>query len=259
MSVIATAVTDYGGELLRENPVRVLTGALDEAALARVMTENRVTAVIDATHPYAGNISRIAADVTASLAIKYIRYLRPVATFDDHPLIYRAATWAEAAELAMEAADGAIRMAGAPVKTAGTGKTVFLTIGSKNLRPFVEMAGKKGIRVVARVLPDPGVLAACLELGLKPRDIIACQGPFGEDLNRAMLAHYRAGVLVTKDSGAVGGTEAKLAAAKAHSIPVVLVERPPEGNQSAMVSDIKKLIRMVSENDSGDNHTGTRE
>ncbi|MFZ5640850.1 MAG: precorrin-6A reductase [Bacillota bacterium] len=284
MPVMATAVTDYGGKLLRESTeergerpeiqgehlktpgkrqqVRILTGALDEASLARVITENRVTAVIDATHPYAGNISCTAEDITAKLGTTYIRYLRPAAAFDDHPLIRRAATWAEAADMAMEAAEASVR-------TAESGKTVFLTIGSKNLRPFTEAAKEKDIRLVARVLPDPAVLAECLKLGLMPRDIIACQGPFDESMNLAMLTHCRAGVLVTKDSGAIGGTEAKLAAARALHIPVVLVERPEEGKEGpdrnlnltgkTVVSDINKLIRMVSENESGDNHTGTRE
>lgn len=245
--VLATAVSEYGGELLRECPgARVLTGALDENALELVIKENQVAMLIDATHPYAEKISRMAEKTCEALGVKYFRYQRPAAEYADHPLIYRAATYTEAAEkavgLAAELAAGPA--GGEAARPARTARTVFLTTGSRNLRPFVEAAQKKSVRVAARVLPVPDVIADCLELGLKPQDIIACQGPFGEEMNRAMLAHYEAGVLVTKDSGTIGGTEAKLEAALAMNIPVVLVERPA-GAKGEVAEDIEELIRMV--------------
>lgn len=267
--VIATAVSEYGGELLRECPgARVLTGALDEKSLVQVLKDNRVTTLIDATHPYAEMISRLAEEACGSLGVRCFRYERPATEvlavdFSGHPLVHRAANYTEAAEKAAEivqkVAEAAKKEAETAPDAAASGKAVFLTIGSKNLRPFVEAAQEKGIRVVARVLPDPGVLADCLGLGLKPQDIIACQGPFGEEVNRAMLQHYGAGVLVTKDSGTVGGTEAKVNAALNLHIPVVLVERPLERAVAAtvdtdtvtgdlkkrVVSDIDQLIRMV--------------
>ena len=52
------------------------------------------------------------------------------------------------------------------------------------------------------------------------------QGPFGVEMNRAMLVHYRAEVLVSKESGGLGGTDAKLTAALELGVPVVLVQRP---------------------------------
>lgn len=52
-------------------------------------------------------------------------------------------------------------------------------------------------------------LAKAVELGYKPANVVCMQGPFEEDLNIAMIKHFNAKYLVTKDSGKAGGFEEK--------------------------------------------------
>ena len=52
------------------------------------------------------------------------------------------------------------------------------------------------------------------------------QGPFSLELNRELYKKYMAEVIVTKDSGRVGGTDTKAAAAMELGLPLVLIERP---------------------------------
>ena len=59
-----------------------------------------------------------------------------------------------------------------------------------------------------------------------PKQIVAMQGPFSLELNKAMFLNYQADVVVTKNSGSIGGTDTKLEAAKTLDLPVVVIDRP---------------------------------
>ncbi len=210
-NVLITVVSGYGAEMIPPvSPVEVLVKRLDAGELERVIHERRVRMIVDATHPYARAITETAWKAANDMGIPYIRYERPpVLTGTANNLIYRAGDYEKAAELAV-----------------GLGDTVFLTIGSKNVLPFIRAARECSKRIVARVLPDPEVLEQCLAAGLAPKEIIAVQGPFSCEMNMAMFREYGADVLVTKDSGLTGGTDTKLEAAMELAIPVVMIERP---------------------------------
>ncbi len=101
-----------------------------------------------------------------------------------------------------------------------------LTVGSKTMDVYARAAREAGVRLVARVLPTPEALAACAAAGLEPRDVVAMQGPTSAELDAALLRHLGATVLVTKDSGDVGGLGEKLRAAELAGAAVIVVERP---------------------------------
>jgi len=52
------------------------------------------------------------------------------------------------------------------------------------------------------------------------------QGPFSRELNRSMYEKYHADVIVTKNSGTIGGTDEKFQAAEDLGLPVVVIDRP---------------------------------
>lgn len=211
LQVLVTVASDYGAEMLPPDlPVEVLIGRLDAAALDRLLTERKIRLIVDATHPYARVITETAWEVSRNKKIPFIRYQRPPAAEGaGGDRIYRVNSYEEGAELVM-----------------GLGERIFLTIGSRNLAPFVKAARQAGRRIVARVLPDARVLEECAAMGMAPQDIIAIQGPFSLEMNLAMLREYGADVLVTKDSGTTGGADKKLEAAAALGIPAVIVARP---------------------------------
>jgi precorrin-6A/cobalt-precorrin-6A reductase len=228
--VLACAATPYGAGLLEgSGAVKISGRRLSGDEMGRLIDENSVKVLVDATHPYAQEASKVATDVCRFKKVQYIRYQRPASQIQEHPLIVHADGYQEAAEKAVELGD-----------------VIFLATGSKTLEVFLTEARKKGRRVVARVLPDPGVMKRCFELGLGPGDVVALQGPFSRELNLALLRHYNASVLVTKDSGAPGGTFEKLSAALELGIPVVVVGRPvppPEAVDS--ISELLERIREV--------------
>jgi precorrin-6A/cobalt-precorrin-6A reductase len=91
--------------------------------------------------------------------------------------------------------------------------SIFLTVGSKNLEKF-RVLWEIGKKVTVRVLPSSSAIKKCEDLGLKPKDVIAMEGPFTKELNYQMFKERNAEVVVTKESGIVGGVLEKFEAAK---------------------------------------------
>ena len=67
------------------------------------------------------------------------------------------------------------------------------------------------------------------------------QGPFSEEMNRAMLSFTKANILVTKESGPAGGFPEKLSAAKAMGVTVAVLRRKEESGVS--LEEVKKMIK----------------
>ena len=214
--VMAAAVTEYGKTILGSEGIAEVFIPSDpvnmEPELAGVVTANRVQLILDATHPWPGQLSEIARRVARDKGISYIRYARKETPLPEHSLIHRVNSWEEAAKLA-----------------GGLAGTIFLTTGSNNLEVFLHSPETRGRRIVVRILPEYRIVKKCQDMGVAPRDLVALQGPFSVKLNRAIFRAYRAGVIVTRDGGSTD-TEAKIKAALALNIPVVIIQRDRGNN-----------------------------
>lgn len=230
LQVLVTTVSEYGGSLAEESGLeRVLTGALSGDKLAEVIDSNKIRVIVDATHPYAGQISKLAMEAAARSGISYCRF-------------QRSATLPEGKKASnlhlVEDVEQAAKLA------AQLGDNIFLAIGSKGLADFIHNLPDKPLKVTARVLPDPVVMQQCLDLGLKPRNIIAMQGPFSYELNLAMFRACGANVLVTKDSGREGGATAKFTAAEEMELQLVVISRPKITYQNQF-SDFEGILNYI--------------
>jgi len=226
--VVISVATPYGAALARCGfDGEVLVGRRDAPGLAALIREREAEVVVDATHPFAVEARRNARRAAVQCQVPYLRFTRLPEPLPEHPLVKPCADFAAAAQLA-----------------AAHGPVIFLTTGSKTLPFFLPAARAAGRRVVARVLPEPEVIAACREQGLLPRDIVALQGPVTEELNRALFRAYGATVVVTKESGGSGGQAAKIKAALDLGIPLVVVRRPPE--EEVAIYDTAELVKRVA-------------
>lgn len=208
-SVMVSVTSHYGMELARRSVERVQAEAMTQAELERFIQENSVDLLVDATHPYAVNISRNAVSAAQKTGVSYLRYERPSSELPVYERLIMVPDMNSAAEVAVL-----------------SGKTVFLTVGSHTLPIFRNAAKEKSCRLIARVLPQPDVITDCLAAGFSPADIVAMQGPFSKDFNKAMFREYEADVVVTKNSGTAGGTDEKLKAAMELGLKLVVVGRP---------------------------------
>lgn len=218
--VTASVVSRYGAELLEAAQTKghdlvINDEPLDETAFVAYAKAHAIRAIVDASHPYAVNVSQNAMAAAQALGLPYVRYERDLTELTKSGLpakdLHIVHSYEEAAETA-----------------AALGDVVFLTTGSRNLKAFAEASALKqpGKTIIARVLPTPDVIAQCIHLGIAPGEIVALQGPFSTALNRELFLRYHADVVVTKNSGSVGGTDTKLAAAAELGLPVVVIDRP---------------------------------
>jgi precorrin-6A/cobalt-precorrin-6A reductase len=168
--------------------------------LKAYLAEHRTEAVIDATHPFAAQMSRNAAAACGDLQL-------PLAVFT------RPAWHAQAGDRWTSVAD-----IPASVEALGqSARTVFLTVGSLQLAAYARAPQH---RYIVRSIDPPAAIST-----LPSHRLILARGPFSVEDETALMRDERVDVLVTKNSGGAA-TEAKLEAARALGIEVVVVERP---------------------------------
>lgn len=204
--VTLCAATEYGRECAPQHAnIDTRTGRLDASQIEALLASERFDAVVDATHPYATEVSE-------NLASACVKQNVPL-----HRLLRRRRQFAQVVEVADAGAAAAF--------LATTQGNALLTTGSKDLAAYTAVPNYRE-RLFARVLSTPESVARCHELGFEGRNLIAMQGPFSEELNVAMLRQVDARWLVTKESGSAGGVEAKISAAEKIGAGVVMIRRP---------------------------------
>lgn len=214
--------TEYGEAVLKEHPLaHVHCGRMDQNQMREYMKQGAFAAVVDATHPYATEVTENIKAAVSDLALPYLRLRRGEDVPDDKEngstktaRIYHF-TSHEACAQALQKTEG----------------NILLTTGSKNLAVYTSTDGLKD-RLYVRVLPGMESLSLCVEQGICGKQILALQGPFKAELNEAILRQYRIACLVTKESGKSGGYREKLEAARRLDIPVYVIgrEKAPEGD-----------------------------
>ncbi len=194
--------TEYGETLLPEG-MKVHVGRLDAGEMEDLMADG-YTLVIDATHPYAVEVTKNIRTAADCAGLPCLRLLRQS---DEEDGCRKVPDMAAAADL-LEKLPG----------------NVLLTTGSKELDHFARPGLRE--RCFPRVLPMADSLERCLELGFPPKNIICMQGPCAKEMNVATLHQYHIDILVTKDTGGYGGFRAKAEAAKEAGCALLVVERP---------------------------------
>jgi precorrin-6A/cobalt-precorrin-6A reductase len=227
--VLISTATDYGYNIAHNSGLDVIKGKLDCKGLVALMDNYLIRLVVDASHPYAEEITKNTLDACRKKDITYIRYCRPLGESIDNPLVVEADSYQQAAEKAVELGD-----------------SIFLTAGSKNSGLFFKRLQAKNKRLIIRVTPDPAVIGELLNMGVSPADLIAMQGPFSEGINIEMLKHFKADVMITKESGKEGGYQEKISAAIKLGIPVVVIKRPPEppGAICSIMQTVEKALLL---------------
>lgn len=228
VTYISTA-TEYGMECVENIPnIRGVWGRMDEEAIGKFITEQKVDFVIDATHPYARIVTENIKKACFAHQTGYFRCLREESggiAREIYENIVSAGSVAEAVEyLKMQ-----------------TGR-IFIATGSKELKLYTAIENYKE-RCYARVLSTKEAVEESMALGFQGAHLIAMQGPFSKELNTAMLRHTDAKYFVTKESGKAGGFEEKLEAAKELGVTLVVIGRPAETGSS--IEEVKQNIQNI--------------
>ena len=183
-------------------PVPVRRGGFGGAAgLAKYLIEQRIDAMVDATHPYANVISANASAAALRSGVSFIALRRPpwLAIDGDR--------WNEAAD-----AGDAVRMLGVRPRR------VFVALGRSELTPLVKAPQHfyliRSVDPVDRPPPLPHAT------------YVRARGPFSEADDRALLLDHAIDTVVAKNSGGAA-SYGKIAAARALGVAVIMLRRPP--------------------------------
>ncbi|MBP3459316.1 MAG: precorrin-6A reductase [Lachnospiraceae bacterium] len=218
--------TEYGASLIphAEN-IHIHTGRMEEEDMETFLKEKGIELCLDATHPYADQVTGNIQRACEKLNIERMRILRREEN---------AATGADCVFVA------SVEEAAAYLEH--TKGNVLVTTGSKELKKYTVLSDYKN-RVFARVLSTAEVAAACKEIGFEGKNLICMQGPFSEELNYAMLKQINAAYLVTKSSGAAGGFEEKCEAAIRAGAKLIIVGRPKEKEQGISLDEAVLILK----------------
>lgn len=168
--------------------------------LARFIAAENIGILIDATHPYADQISANAHSAARETGVPFLALRR--APWQAIP----GDRWT-CVETVKEAVSG---LGANPVRA-------FLALGRKNITPFAD--APQHSYLVRSVDPiDP-------PLPVRDATYVTARGPFDEAQDRAMLERYNIEIIVSKNSGG-DASYGKIAAARALQIPVLMIGRP---------------------------------
>ncbi|WP_299043202.1 cobalt-precorrin-6A reductase [uncultured Tateyamaria sp.] len=189
------------------------------AGLVDYLRAERITHVIDATHPFAAQMSTNAVAACAAAHVPLIALTRApwAAQSGDN--------WTHVPDIA-----GAVAALNQPAKR------VMLAVGRMHLAEFA---------------PNPQHFYL-LRLVDPPKDVppfpnhhvLVSRGPFTESDDRALMQEHRIDLVVSKNAGG-SGAYAKIAAARALGLPVVMIDRPsvPQRHEAHSVAQVMDWLR----------------
>ncbi|MDG1472493.1 MAG: cobalt-precorrin-6A reductase [Ascidiaceihabitans sp.] len=212
-----TATFSYAGRVARPKrqplPTRIGGfGGVD--GLVNYIRENGITHVVDATHPFAAQMSMNAVDACGQTGTQLIALTRPKWQADVTD------NWTHVPDI--DAAVAALN---------GPPKNVMLAIGRMHLDAF---APQPQHRYLLRLVDAPDG-----EVPLPNRHIVVDQGPFSVENDIALMREHGVELIVSKNAGGTGA-RAKIDAARALNLPIIMIDRPaiparPEVGSSAQV------------------------
>lgn len=249
---LASVVTAEAAAGYQNKGYPVRTGPLDFHGFVDLLGTEKISLICDLSHPFADKVSVGLIAAASESGVGYIRFQRPgVFTLNDLPqgdAIKKVVREIDAEVAFTSSFVEAARYAGvlARKKVEEKGRaTLFLATGSKNLKEITGVIDTfPGVELVVRFLPRKENIELAMELGIDPKNIVAVQGPFSEELNLALYRKFNTDVLVTKASGGPGSYAEKLDAAAKAAIPVVVVCAPVV-DYPEVTDHLEKLMERV--------------
>ena len=227
-NIVISTATNYGGELLKKYKFKHLnTEPLDEEGFKNLIKDFNIRVFVDASHPYAKEVSKTLMKACYDLNIEYIRYERK-SYLDDirNEKIIKIDSYEDLVEVLKD-------IEGNVLNTTGSNNAGL--INSLNIEN----------RIIHRVLPMPNILQKLIDSGIKVEDIIAIKGPFGKEINNGIIKEYKIKAVITKDSGLEGGIKEKIESAIENDISLIVISRP-EIKYDNFYQSIDELIEAIN-------------
>lgn len=216
------ATLSYMGRVERPKPQPIpvrIGGFGGVPGLVQYLTDQRITHVIDATHPFAAQMSSNAVAACAQTQTPLIALTRPAWQPDPGD------DWQRVPD-----------MAAAVAALAGPPKRIMLAIGRMHLAEF---AAQPQHHYLLRLVDAPTETPP-----LPHHTVTIDRGPFSAEADEALMRAHRIELIVAKNAGGTGSVS-KLEAARALKLPILMIDRPhlPPRHET---HDPEEVLRFVS-------------
>lgn len=215
------ALYSYAGRTASPIPVPIPTrigGFGGTEGLAEYLKDTGITHVVDATHPFAQTMSEQAAQACNETGTPMIALTRPAWTEGPEDI------WTRVPDM-----DRAV----ATLSTES--QRIFLAIGRQEVARFARYPQHYYLMRMVDVPDDP--------IPLPNHGILEARGPFTYEDDLALLDVHKIGLVISKNSGG-DGARAKIDAARALGIPVLMIDRPkpPERRVVTSVDEVMEWL-----------------
>lgn len=204
---LIVTVTTLTAKALYGTEAEVAIGCMNATEMGCFCQHNQIKAAIDASHPYATEVSLQAIAVTQKLNIPYLRYERTLYQPSMQENVIKLDRWEDL-------------LSGDYL----TAQRVLLTVGCQILPKFQPWQNRATL--FARVLPKLSSLKTAIASGFTSDRLIALRPPISAATETALWQQWHISLVVTKASGKAGGEDTKRQVAASLRIPLIVITRP---------------------------------
>ncbi len=217
-----------GKARIPELPCEIISGGFSKrGGLVKFIRHRSISAIADLTHPYAENISRVAAESARTAGILYWRYEREEWHPTEHDRWYLFSEWLDL------------------VAALQHKRSVFFAVGQ-----LVSTSASTLARY--RQQGQYQLIRTAMGIGLDEQHLnevhltwVKAIGPFRKKDEIQLMEHHQTEVLVCKNSGGLSSF-AKLEAARELGIPVYMLDRPKAVHATALFSDLTTMFQCIT-------------
>jgi precorrin-6A/cobalt-precorrin-6A reductase len=192
---------------------KLMGGAIawEGSAIAPFIQQHHISCILDASHPFACEISRQAIALAQTQAIAYLRYERSTVSETVSEPVAETVSFVQSIEELLTS--GILQH-----------QRVLLTLGCRDLYRFSIL--RHTSQLFARILPSADALAQAHSAGFAPQEIIALRPPVSAALEKALWQQWNISKVVAKSSGSPSGEAIKRQVAQELGIGLILLQRP---------------------------------
>jgi precorrin-6A/cobalt-precorrin-6A reductase len=229
---LVVTVTTATAQGLYIDAATVVIGCMDTTQMACFCQHHQIKGVIDASHPYATEVSRQAIAVATELNIPYLRYER---TLYQPPAVKQQ----DSQILELDSFEQLL------AEDYLTAQRVLLTVGCKALPQF--HSWHQRATLFARILPKVKSLEMAIASGFTGDRLIAIRPPISLATETALWQQWDISLVVTKASGQAGGEDIKRQVAANLDIPLIVISRPPMAypQQTFNLADVLSFCKLA--------------
>lgn len=227
--ILTTTTTEYGAKLAKEGGSdETIAKPLPKEEIIEIIKDENFDILIDATHPFAEHITQTSVSIANELKIPYIRFERPTTNLEniDTSNIHYVKSFDDAGKL---------------IESEFNNGNVLHFAGANTMEDILKYVSCE--KFYPRILKVPSSLKKCEELGVSDDHIIPMTGAASLEENIELIERYNARVMITKESGEIGGVIEKIEAANQKNIAIIMIQRPQikELDKNSVVSNLEEL------------------